>query len=368
MRILVGCLAIILTWAGAGSAQDNKDYRIETVASGLDHPWSIDFLPNGDMLVTERSGTLRIIRDGVLAPDPIANVPEVFHRGQGGLFDVVLHPEFSENNYIYLTYAHGSLKKNATRIARGVWEGDALKDVEVIFTVEPWKATPAHYGGRLAFLHDGTMALTTGDGFNYREKAQDLTSLLGKTIRLNDDGSVPSDNPFVGRSDARDEIYTYGHRSPQGLAVDHSTGALYQNEHGPKGGDELNLLEAGKNYGWPIATYGVDYTGARISPYTEYPGTVQPLVDWTPSLAPSGLTIYNGDAFPHWKGDAFTGALKFKYVVRTDLEDGEVVGEEILFKDEINERIRDVRTGPDGFLYILTDEASGNVLRIVPTD
>jgi len=351
-------IAIITVQAGA-------DYQLETIAEGLTYPWCIAFLPGGDMLVTERSGDLHAIRRGVLDTTPIDGVPPAYVRSQGGLFDVLVHPDFSNNQLIYLSYAHGTADKNGTRIARGRFDGRRISDLEIIFTVEPLKDTPVHYGGRMRFLPDGTLMMTTGDGFVYREEAQRLNTLLGKIVRLNDDGSIPKDNPFVNDPAARDEIWSYGHRNPQGLAIDTATGRVWQHEHGPRGGDELNLIEPGKNYGWPVATFGIDYPGSLISPFTEYEGMQQPLVYWVPSIAPAGMTYYDGDVFPEWRGDLFITSLVFNYIERIDLDGSEVVGQHRMF-EEIGERIRDVRTGPDGRLYILTDSPEGRVIRVNP--
>jgi glucose/arabinose dehydrogenase len=341
-------------------------YKVTEIAKGLDHPWSIAFLPDGSLLVTERAGRLRLIQNGQLQVQPIGGVPPVHTGSQAGLFDVVLHPKFAQNSLLYLTYAHGTDQANATRVARARFDGAALQDLRVIFEAAPAKDTSNHYGGRLAFLADGSFVLTIGDGFEYREKAQDLASHLGKIVRLNDDGGVPKDNPFVGRANARPEIFSLGHRNPQGLAFDTQTGRLYETEHGPKGGDELNIIDAGRNYGWPVITYGRDYSGAVISPYTARAGLEQPIVQWTPSIAPSGLAIYRGDKFPAWRGDLFAGALAHKHLRRIDLGDaGEVVGEERLLTD-LGQRIRDVRAGPDGYIYVTTDEEDGRVLRIEP--
>jgi len=351
----------------AAAAKDvTAGYKVSEIAKGLDHPWSIAFLPDGSLLVTERAGRLRLIKNGQLQSQPIGGVPPVHTGSQAGLFDVVLHPKFAENGLLYLTYAHGTDGANATRVARARFDGAALQDLKVIFEAAPAKDTNNHYGARLAFLADGTFALTIGEGFEYREKAQDLTSDLGKIVRLNDDGSVPKDNPFVGRANARPEIYSLGHRNPQGLAFDAETGRLYETEHGPKGGDEINIIEAGRNYGWPVITYGRDYSGAIISPYTARAGLEQPIVQWTPSIAPSGLAIYRGDKFPAWRGDLFAGALAHKHLRRIDLGDhGEVVAQERLLTD-LGQRIRDVRVGPDGYIYVTTDQADGRVLRIEP--
>ncbi len=350
-------------------------YTITPIAGGLDHPWSIAFLPGGDMLVTERPGRLRIIRDGKLLPDPVPGVPDVYVKSQAGLFDVVLHPDFANNQTIYLTYASGTAGANATTVARARLEGNALLDVKVIFKAAPSKDTAVHFGGRMVFLADGTFLLTLGDGFDYREEAQNLMSDFGKIVRLNEDGSIPQDNPFASRTDARPEIWTYGHRNVQAIVRDALTGRVYAHEHGPKGGDELNLIEPGKNYGWPVITYGLDYSGARISPYTEREGMEQPLVYWVPSIAPSGMTLYTGDKFPRWQGDLFVSALAGKQVRRIDLDDGRVAGEEPLFT-ELGARIRDVREGPDGALYLLTEsnkvmgyfdgDEPGAVLRVDP--
>ena len=360
MGRLIVCITLIL---GLLSTPVMAGYTLVTVAEPLDKPWGIAFLPAGELLVTEHTGALRrIAADGAISA-PLSGVPEVFVAGQGGLLDVALHPAFTDNQLVYLSYAHGDLRANATRIARGRLTDTGLADLEVIFTAAPTKDTPQHYGGMMAFMNDGTLLLTTGDGFNYREAAQDRASMLGKTLRINDDGSIPADNPFVDDSGAAAAVWTYGHRNPQGLAVDPRTGAVYQHEHGPRGGDELNLLIPGRNYGWPAVSWGIDYSGARISPYTELPGMAPPLKHWTPSIAPSGLALYLGDRFPAWHGDLFVGALVDKEVRRLTLQDGAVVNEEALF-GEVGERIRNVRTGPDGYLYLLTDSPDGRVIRV----
>jgi glucose/arabinose dehydrogenase len=284
-------------------------------------------------------------------------VPAVYFAGQGGLFDVVLHPRFAENQWLYLSFAEGGNNDNGTAIARGKLKGNALEDIEIIFRNFTRKDTPVHYGGRMAFLPDGSLLLTTGDGFDYREAAQDIDSGLGKVLRMNDDGTAASGNPFFGAP----FVYSYGHRNPQGLAISLS-GTIWLHEHGPRGGDELNRIEPGVNYGWPAITYGVDYSGAVISPFAEWEGMAQPEHYWVPSIAPSGLAIYEADLFPGWKGDLFVGALVDKEVRRLDISGGKVIHEETLFS-EIDARIRDVRTGPDGMLYIL---APDRVLRVVP--
>jgi glucose/arabinose dehydrogenase len=353
-------------------------YKLTTLASGLDHPWSIAFLPDGSMLVTERPGRLRVIRNGVLDPKPIAGVPPVYVQAgaQAGLFDIVLHPKFAENNIVYLTFAFGDASANATRVVRAHYDGHALTDVQPIFTAAPTKDTGNHFGGRMVFIADGTFLLTIGEGFEYREKAQDLSVDLGKIVHLKDDGSVPDGNPFAGKPNARPEIWTYGHRNEQGLFFEAATGRVWETEHGPRGGDEINIIEPGKNYGWPVITYGMDYSGAYVSPHKEWPGMEQPLLYWTPSIAPAGFTIYHGDKFPGWEGDGFSGSLVFKNVRHVNFDANyAVVGQEELFK-EIGMRIRDVRTGPDGYLYLLTEAdtptllshgtGDGTVVRVEP--
>lgn len=358
-------LSLLLALLLAGPPARGQDYRIETFVEGVSFPWSIAFLPDGEFLLTERDGRLRrISADGELS-EPLAGVPVVFARSQAGLFDVLPDPDFAASGVLYLSYAHGDDKANTPRVARARLVGDRLEDLEVIFSGTPMQRTAAHYGGRLAFLPDGTLLFTTGDGFNYREDAQRLNNTRGKTIRIHPDGSIPDDNPFVGDPDALDSIWTYGHRNAQGLVVT-SDGRVYQHEHGPQGGDELNQLQAGRNYGWPVITHGIDYTGARISPFSAYPGMEQPLVDWTPSIAPSGLDYYDGEAFPAWRGQLFVGALAEQSIRRVTLTADAAVDHGKVF-EEIGSRVRDIRSGPDGFLYVLTDQADGRVLRIRPT-
>ncbi len=341
-------------------------YELTPMAEGLDHPWGLAFLPNGDMLVTERAGRLRVIRNGALDPNPVSGVPEVYGVNQGGLLEVALDPDFATNNVIYLSYAYGTPDANTTRLAKGVFDGTSLSGVQVIFEATPMRHTSAHYGGRIAFLPDGTFLLTLGDGFDFREQAQVKSDHLGKIVRLTTDGASPAGNPFVDDQNAMPEIWSYGHRNVQGIVFDARNEKVYAHEHGPFGGDELNLIEPGKNYGWPIATYGLDYSGARVSPYTEKEGTEQPLKHWSPSIAPSGLAIYDGDKFPAWQGDLYVSALVPGDVRRVDMENGVVAGEEILFA-ELEERIRHVVVGPAGFLYLLTDNPEGRVLKVSPT-
>ncbi|MFC3712596.1 PQQ-dependent sugar dehydrogenase [Sphingoaurantiacus capsulatus] len=359
-RAMTALLAPLLLAAGG---PPTVPHRITTMATGLDHPWSVAFLPDGRVLVTERAGRLRVISGGKLQAKPIAGVPAVYENGQGGLFDVLPHPDFATNRLLFLSYAAGTPKANATRIARARLDGDSLTDVKVIFEVAPLKNTPAHYGGRMAWLRDGSLVMTTGDGFDYREAAQRKDGLIGKTIRIRPDGKIPSDNPFVGVKGARPEIWSLGHRNPQGLAVDPATGTLWQHEHGPQGGDEVNLIRRSANYGWPVATYGRDYSGAGISPFKTYKNMVDGVLTWTPSIAPSGLAVYRGAMFPEWQGDLIVGALAHEHVRRVDLNGTKVVGQQRLFPD-LTARIRDVRVAPDGAIWLTVDEDEGRVLRV----
>lgn len=363
--------ALLVSLPGIARAQDevpgDNPYQITAVAEGLDHPWNLTFMPDGSILVVQLPGEIRVLRDGVLAPEPVAGVPEVFFKSQGGLFEVLPDPDFAENGYVYLSYAHGTPGENGTRVARARFDGQSLSDLEVIFEATPKKDTPVHYGGVMTFLPDGTLLVAVGDGFDYREQAQRLDNDLGKIVRINRDGSVPEDNPFVGRDGARPEIWSYGHRNIQGLIYDDASGRVIEHEHGPRGGDEINIIEPGKNYGWPVITWGMDYSGARVSPYTEYEGMEQPLLHWTPSIAPCGFTLYRGNIFPQWEGDLFVGALAGQHVRRVDMENGEVVAQEELFAD-LGKRIRDVATGPDGYLYLVTDGEDGSVLRVSPAE
>ncbi|GGY69877.1 PQQ-dependent sugar dehydrogenase [Marinobacter zhanjiangensis] len=365
--VAVMALAALATFpVGEVRAQDSDAYQFQTVVAGLEHPWSLAFLPDRRMLVTERPGRLRIVsQNGDLVPEPVAGVPEVFNHAQAGLFEVLPAPDFVDSQLIYLSYACGTLEANHTCLARGRLEGGALADVEELFRAMPAKAGAAHFGGRMAWLADGTLLLTLGDGFDYREEAQRLSSHIGTIVRLNGDGSVPADNPFVNDPDALPEIYSYGHRNVQGLIHDRENGRVISHEHGPRGGDEINLIEAGNNYGWPVATYGLDYTWARVTPFTGYPGTEQPLLHWTPSIAPSGMTLYDGALFPQWQGSLLVGGLVTGAVHRVEPGADGAVEKERLFT-EVEARIRDVRTGPDGAVYLLTDSAEGRLLRVTP--
>lgn len=345
-------------------ADEQPGYEIETLAQGLEHPWSLAFLPDGRMLVTERPGRLRMLSaEGDLLPDVLEGMPAVFASGQAGLFDVLPARDFRQSRAIYLSYACGTPGANHTCLARAELGDGGLDNVTEIFRVQPAKEGNAHYGGRLAWLPDNTLVLTLGDGFDYREQAQRRENHLGSIVRLNPDGSVPADNPFAGSDQYRGEIYSYGHRNVQGLVYDSEGGRLIAHEHGPRGGDEINIIHPGANYGWPITTHGLDYTGARVTPFKEREGIEPPLLHWTPSIAPSGMTLYNGDLFPQWQGELLVGGLVTRRVHRVSLENGKAREVGVLF-DELGERIRDVRTGPDGEIYLLTDSPDGRVLRV----
>ncbi len=343
------------------------EFRIETVADGLEHPWALAFLPDGRILVTERAGRLRVIADGQLLDAPVSGVPASYVRGQGGLMDIALHPDHVHNGWIYLSLAHGDRRGSNTRVVRGRLDGKRWVDNEVVFTARPLHRRPVHYGARMAFMADGSLLLTLGDGFDAREQAQGLDSHTGTIVRLRADGQVPDDNPFVNEDGALPEIWSYGHRNPQGIVVDPDSGLVWSHEHGPRGGDELNLIKAGGNYGWPVATFGVDYSGARITPYTSRPGMLDPMIDWTPSIAPAGMSQYRGELFPDWQGDLLVASLVDRSIRRIRLDGDRVLGEARLALN-LDRRLRDVRVGPDGALYLLIDHSDGEVLRISPAD
>jgi glucose/arabinose dehydrogenase len=347
---------------------ERHDFVAETVADGLEHPWSVAFLPDGGFLVTERPGRLRLIgADGRVDPEPVAGLPQIAARGQGGLLDVALHPGFAGNGLVYFSYSEPGDGGVGSAVARGRLDGRRLADVEVLFRMTPKTGGGRHFGSRLVFDRDGYLFVTLGDR-GERARAQHLDDHIGTLIRLHDDGRVPADNPFVGRDDALPEIYSYGHRNMQGAALHPQTDRLWTHEHGPQGGDEINLPEAGLNYGWPVITYGVNYViGTQIGEGTKKAGMEQPLYQWTPSIAPSGMAFYTGDAFPRWQGDLFVGSLKFRQLVRLTLDDGRIVAEERMLDDALG-RIRDVRQGPDGLLYLLTDADDGRLVRLRPVD
>lgn len=339
--------------------------QAETVVRGLENPWGLDFLPDGRMIITERPGRLRIAStDGTLG-EPVTGVPAVYARGQGGLLDVALDPDFANNQRVYLTYAEPEGEKAGTSAARGRLVGNALTDVQVIYRQQPKYEGGGHYGSRIVFANDGMLFITQGDRMKHREKAQDLRETLGKVVRIHPDGRIPRDNPFIGRGEVLPEIWSYGHRNIQGAARHPETGVLWTVEHGARGGDELNHPEAGKNYGWPVITYGRDYSGLRIGEGVAKDGMEQPVYYWDPVIAPSGMTFYTGDRYQGMRGDLFIGSLSPGGLVRLSMQHGKIMSE-TRYLGALRERIRDVVQGPDGYLYLLTDSRDGRVLRVVP--
>jgi glucose/arabinose dehydrogenase len=377
IRAALSALAVSATLARPAAAQQTRapqpqsasPVAVATVAKGLNHPWGLQVLPDGRMLVTERPGRLRVIdKSGALSP-PVSGVPAVAATGQGGLLDVALDPKFAENGLIYLSYAEPrGIIANGTAVARGklVFKGDVgeLAEVKIIFRQMPDHRGGLHFGARLVFARDGTLLVTLGERFQ-KDMAQDLATNFGKVVRINSDGSIPADNPFVQRGGPSAANWSYGHRNPQGAALHPETGKLWVVEHGPRGGDEINIVRAGKNYGWPVIGYGVDYSGAKLHDSTSKDGMEQPVYYWVPSIAPSGMAFSWSDRIPQWKGSVFVGALAGQHLARLVLDGERVVGEEKLLTN-LGERIRDVRSGPDGAIYVLTDHPEGRVLRVTP--
>lgn len=347
------------------------ELRLDVVTAGLSHPWAMVFLPDGKMLVTERGGTLRTVTADGRISEPISGVPPVDARGQGGLLGLALHPRFAENRLVYMSFSEpGPGGTNSTAVARGVLSEDArtLTDVTVIFSQQPKVASTLHFGSRLVFDREGRLYVTLGERShaNVREQAQALDSHLGKIIRINDDGSVPQDNPFLGTQGARPEIWSYGHRNVQGATLHPETGKLWSIEHGPRGGDELNIPEAGRNYGWPVISYGVNYDGSPVgSGKSAMPGMEQPVYQWTPVIAPGNMTFYTGEAIPQWRGNLLIAGLRARALVRLELSAERVVHEERLL-NRFGQRIRDVVQGPEGAVYLLTDEDPGAILKLSP--
>jgi glucose/arabinose dehydrogenase len=341
------------------------DYDI--VTDELEHPWGMVFLPDQRILVTERTGQLRLIdANGVLHPEPIAGLPSIQQHGQGGLLDVAIHPQFKKNKWVYFSYAEMDKRKVGTAVARGRLANHRLENVEVIFRLAPKTNSSHHFGSRLVFDKQGYLFITLGDRGD-KPRSQNVNDHAGSLIRIHADGRIPADNPFVNNSNAKPEIYSYGHRNMQGATLHPKTGIVWTHEHGPQGGDELNITKAGANYGWPVITYGVNYViGTKIGEGTHKAGMEQPIHYWVPSIAPSGMAFYTGPAFPQWQGNLFVGSLKFRQLVRLELDDEKVVHEERMFEDEFG-RIRDVRQGSDGLLYLLTDDSDGMLVRLKPS-
>jgi glucose/arabinose dehydrogenase len=342
----------------------NGAFSVETVAKGLEHPWSLAFLPDGRMLVTERPGRLRLAVDGKLS-EPLVGVPRVYASGQGGLLDVALSPAFDKDRLIYLSFAEPGEGGAGTAVARGRLGDGGLENVQVIWRQQPKVSGPNHFGSRIVFRPDGSLFVTLGERFNYSDSAQDLSTTIGKIVRINPDGSPPRDNPFVGRAGARPEIWSIGHRNVQAAALEPATGQLWTVEHGARGGDELNRPEAGKNYGWPVISYGVHYSFRKIGEGTAKQGMEQPVYYWDPVIAPSGMVFYTGDLFAGWKNNILIGSLTPGLLVRLVMKDGKVAQEE-RYLGNLRERIRDVCQAPDGSLYLVTDARNGHIVRITP--
>ncbi|NNJ72190.1 MAG: PQQ-dependent sugar dehydrogenase [Enterobacterales bacterium] len=340
------------------------NYEIEEVADGFNFPWSMAFLPDGSYLVSEKAGDLIHLSADGKTRKIVKGMPKTLVKGQGGLADILLDQDFENNSIVYITYASGTGRANHLKMISAKLVANELVEIQELLKSMPAKTTGHHYGARMAWAADGKLLVTVGDGGSYRDQAQFLNNHFGKILRLNKDGSVPKDNPFTETQGAMPEIYSYGHRNPQAILVD-PQGQIWSHEHGPKGGDELNLIKPGANYGWPAITYGIDYSGAIISPYKEAQGMEQPVTYWVPSIAPAGMTQYFGEAFPEWQGNLFVANLAERSLRRLSLKDNKVVDQEIMLKDR-SERLRDVRTGPDGYLYVLTDSDRGKILRIKP--
>jgi len=365
MCLIAAAVVPVVPSAVAQTVQSEKHaFRVVTLVRGLQNPWSIVFLPDGRMLVTEREGRLRIVsKDFKLDPKPVEGLPEIVASGQGGLFDVALHPQYEKNGWIYWAWNAPGPGGWGTAMARGKLDGYRMANVQVLFSMEPKTRAGHHFGGRIVFDGKGYVYLTLGDRGDM-PRAQKLDDHAGSVIRLHDDGRVPADNPFVNRLGAKPEKFTLGNRNMQGAALHPQTGELWTHEHGPQGGDEINVMRAGRNYGWPVISYGVNYgIGTKIGEGNSKPGMEQPLHVWVPSIAPSGMAFYTGDKFPNWKGNLLVGALKDEMLVRLEINGEKVVREERLLKGQIG-RIRDVRVGPDGFVYLLTDERDGVVVRL----
>lgn len=379
--LLAAVSAIVLASCGNGSGDVSAETRVQSeaanvtssqtayelveIASGFEMPWGIAFLPDGSFLVSEREGFVSYVAPGEKTGNRLTGVPTALVNGQGGVLDIALDPDFEANRNVYLSYSKGSRQENATALFKAVLSEDrtALEDGRDIYWAPSKRGTSLHYGGSLLFLPDGTLLLGLGDGFRYMDEAQNPKNSHGTIVRLNSDGSVPADNPFADGKDGLAEVYSYGHRNVQGLAYDAATDTIYESEHGPMGGDEVNILEPGKNYGWPKITYGVNYNGTIITTETEAPGMEQPIVKWVPSIAPSSIAFYSGDKYPEWKGDILTSALAGSKIQRIDLDKGRVRGEEAFFEGS-GQRFRNISQGPNGYLYVLVDDIEGVIYRI----
>lgn len=366
------CSALILVSIGVATAQpvagsiittQKQKFVLQSVTTKLQRPWGMAFLPDGRILVTELAGEIRIIKDDKLLDEKISGVPEVFNNGQGGLLDIQLHPDYAKNGWIYITYAKpDGAKGGGTTVIRAKLKGNTLTNIEQLFNAQPSSPSGAHFGSRIVFDGKGYIFFSCGER-GKMENAQDLTNHLGKIMRLHDDGRVPTDNPFVNTAGAKPEIWSYGHRNPQGLVYDKATGTLWDDEHGPKGGDELNKVEKGKNYGWPVITYGIGYDDKPLTDITKKDGMEQPVRYWVPSIAPCGMTLVTGNKYPNWKGNFLVGALSFQLVARVEVVDGKFVAEE-RFLEKIG-RVRTIAQSPDGYIYVAT-ENPGTIYKLMP--
>ncbi|WP_276499109.1 PQQ-dependent sugar dehydrogenase [Pontibacter litorisediminis] len=369
VRLFRATAAMLALWLMADQACAQKssvrteagDIKVETLAQNLDHPWGMAFLPDSRLLVTERAGTLRILDQNNKLSEPLKGTPEVFTQGQGGMLDVALDPDFQQNNLVYLSFAEpGDNNTASTAVGRGRLEGNEIKDFKVIFRQEPKVEGPNHFGGRIVFTPDGHLVLTLGERFKF-DPAQDLSNHLGTIVRLNPDGTVPKDNPFVGKQDAREEIWSYGHRNIESAAIDPATGNLWIVEMGPMGGDELNQPQAGKNYGWPVVSWGDNYDGSKIPRPSTRPEFADAVIHWTPTISPSGMIFYTGSMYPKWKGSALIGGLTSSGIVRVQLNGGKA---EEVERIPLTVRVRDVEQAPDGSIYVLTDQDNGKILKL----
>lgn len=366
MDLKAKVIPVVCSALAAAACDAPGDLRTATVATGLEHPWGLTFLPDGDMLVTERPGRLRLVRGGQLVDEPVAGLPDIHVEQQGGLLDVALHPDFTRNGFVYLTYAKlcDDGERNTTAVGRGRWDDGRLSGFTELYAADACADSGHHFGSRLVFDGDGYMFMSVGDRGD-KPRAQDPTDNAGNVLRLHDDGRIPSDNPFAGPARGHDAVWSYGNRNIQGMARNPATGELWATEHGARGGDEINVIEGGVNYGWPAATLGVDYDGSTISERThEEVGAAMPIHQWTPSIAPSGMAFYTGDRFPEWRGDVFVGALSHEHLARLRFDGHRLVRQERLLEGV--GRVRDVRQGPDGYLYLLIDAADGRLLRLEP--
>lgn len=350
------------SFSGPVISSEKQKFGVKVVATGLSNPWGIAFLPDGRMLVTERKGEIRIIQNDQLLSEKVTGVPQVYNSGQGGLLDIQLHPDYANNGWIYLTYSKPGTGGGATTVARAKLKGNAFTDLQELFSAQPFTSAGVHFGSRLAFDGKGHMFISSGER-GEMTNSQRLDNHLGKIIRLHDDGRVPADNPFVNAANAKPEIWSYGHRNPQGMIYDNETNTLWAHEHGPKGGDELNLISRGKNYGWPVITYGIDYNGSTISTETSKEGMEQPVLYWVPSIAPCGMVKVTSNRYPGWKGNFLVGALVLQHIARVELKDNKYVAQEKLLQG--NGRFRALAQSPDGYIYA-AKEGPGEVVKLIP--